>query len=206
MRGVIRPATPWRLVDIRPISRDDLDIGVSQVGRRGVKEVNVALEEGNGAGFAPPRPEAAGGDGSESSRRLHNLRGTWPRRVASFVAVTVVGAVIVQFVPDIRHSLFGSDSGFHGTILRPPTGPPDVTIRDRPTNTSRNAGTLAPGVGVVIICKARGDPVIGPSHGSAVLTSRLWDKVRLDGGHELLGFVPDALVNTGTTNPEASGC
>lgn len=173
--------------------------------QQGVKEGGVVLDEGSGTGSLGPKP-AEGAGGAKSFGRVYKLVGTWPRRAATFVAITFIGAVIAQFVPDVRHSLFGAAQGFHGTILRPPQGPQDVTIRDRPTNSSLNAGTLAPGSGVVIVCTAHGDPVTGPGHGGGTLTSRIWDKVRTDTSNDPLGFVPDALVNTGTTKPEASGC
>ena len=166
----------------------------------------MSPEEASTAIMSPPRLAAAAGDGAEPPRRLHKFLGTWPRRVATFVAVTVVGAVIVQFVPDVRNSLFPSERGFHATILRPPEGPPDVTIRERPTILSASAGTLAPGTGVVIVCTAHGTPVTGPSHGGGTLTSRLWDKVQTDASNDPLGFIPDALANTGTTKPEAPAC
>jgi hypothetical protein len=166
----------------------------------------LSLDEASTAPLSPPRLAAAGGDCAETPRRLHKFLGTWPRRAATFVTVTVVGAVIVQFVPDVRNSLVPPDRGFHATILRPPDGPPDVTIRERPTNSSPSAGTLAPGTGVVIVCTSQGNPVTGPGHGGGTLTSRLWDKVQTDASNDPLGFVPDALVNTGTTKPEALAC
>lgn len=170
------------------------------------KGIRLSLDQASTAPLSPPRLAAAGGDGAKTPRRLHKFLGTWPRRAATFVIVTVVGAVIAQFVPDVRNSVFPPDRGFHATILRPPDGPPDVRIRERPTNSSLNVGTLAPGTGVVILCTAHGNSVTGPGHGGGTVTSRLWDKVQIDASNDLLGFVPDALVNTGTTKPEAPAC
>jgi hypothetical protein len=115
----------------------------------------------------------------------------------------IVAAVIGLVVAGVWTNLSGSGkSGFHGFIL----GPSGIAVHAGPTISSQQVADLPSGAGVVIVCTRTGDAVVGPRHGGGTLTSRVWDQVRPDGSQDVLGFVPDALVKTGTTNPVAPGC
>jgi hypothetical protein len=115
----------------------------------------------------------------------------------------IVAAIIALLVAGAWTTLSGSaDTGFHGFIL----GAAGSAIHQGPTVSSKQVGDLPSGAGVAVVCTRTRDAVVGPRHGGGTLTSRVWDKVRPDGSQDTLGFVPDALVKTGTINPVARVC
>jgi hypothetical protein len=68
-------------------------------------------------------------------------------------------------------------------------------------------GYLPSNTAVFIVCTAISDPVTGPGRaGGPPITTRVWDKVRTERDGNDLGFVPDAFVKTGTTEPVADAC
>jgi hypothetical protein len=115
----------------------------------------------------------------------------------------IVAAIIAVVVPGAWMHFSGSGAnGFHAFIL----GPTGAAVHQGPTAASEQVGDLPSNAGVVVVCTRTGDPVVGPRRGGGTLTTRIWDKVRPDGTSDVLGFVPDALVKTGTTNPVAPVC
>jgi hypothetical protein len=92
---------------------------------------------------------------------------------------------------------------FRGFILRRPS----IEIRAAPERSAEVLGYLPYNTPVYIVCTATGDAVTGPGRaGSAPITTRVWDRVRTERAGDDLGFVPDAWVKTGTTNPVARPC
>jgi hypothetical protein len=75
-----------------------------------------------------------------------------------------------------------------------PAGYQEV-VRESPSTTAPIVRYLANATSVVITCTAEGSPAMGPNGH----ISTLWD--RIDGG-----FVPDADVETGTNEAQASPC
>jgi hypothetical protein len=92
---------------------------------------------------------------------------------------------------------------FRGFILRRPS----LELRAEPRLSARVVGYLPYNTAVYIVCTAISDPVTGPGRaGGPSITTRVWDKVRTDRDGNDLGFVPDAFVKTGTTDPVARNC
>jgi hypothetical protein len=92
---------------------------------------------------------------------------------------------------------------FRGFILRRPS----IEYRATPRESAQVLGYLPYNTPVYIVCTATGDAVTGPGRaGSAPITTRVWDKVRTERDGDDLGFVPDAWVKTGTTDPVARAC
>jgi hypothetical protein len=92
---------------------------------------------------------------------------------------------------------------FRGFILRRPS----IEYRAKPRQSAEVLGYVPYNTPVYIVCTATGDAVTGPGRaGSAPITTRVWDKVRTERGGDDLGFVPDAWVKTGTTEPVARAC
>jgi hypothetical protein len=92
---------------------------------------------------------------------------------------------------------------FRGFILRRPS----IEYRAKPRQSAEVLGYLPYNTPVYIVCTATGDAVTGPGRaGSAPITTPVWDKVRTERGGDDLGFVPDAWVKTGTTEPVTRAC
>ena len=92
---------------------------------------------------------------------------------------------------------------FRGFILRRPS----LELRVEPSLSARIIGYLPYNTVVYIACTAISDPVTGPGRaGGPPITTRVWDKVRTERDGNDLGFVPDAFVKTGTTDPVARSC
>jgi hypothetical protein len=92
---------------------------------------------------------------------------------------------------------------FRGFILRRP----NLAVRAEPGLSARVIGYLPYNAAVYVVCTAVSDPVTGPGRaGRSPITTRVWDKVRTDRDGDDLGFVPDAFVKTGTTEPVARKC
>jgi hypothetical protein len=152
----------------------------------------------SGAGGPPPEP-VKGSEESLPKRVLAEVRG-WPRAILGMI----VAAIIALLVAGTWAHFSGSDAtGFHGFIL----GPTGTAVYQAPAVSSEQVGDLPANAGVVVVCtRKRGDPVVGPKRGGGTQVSRVWDKVRPDGSSKTLGFVPDALVKTGTTKPVEPAC
>jgi TIR domain len=92
---------------------------------------------------------------------------------------------------------------FRGFILRRPS----LEFRAEPKLSAPVMGYLPYNTPVYIVCTTISDPVTGPGRaGGAPITTRVWDKVRTERDGDDLGFVPDAFVKTGTTDPVAGAC
>jgi hypothetical protein len=91
---------------------------------------------------------------------------------------------------------------FQGYIL----GPTGLPVRKMPRLSGPIVATLQPGTNVFIVCTRRGDAVTGPRHGGGIIKTRVWDSIRTATSAGQLGFVPDALVETGSTKPTAHPC
>ena len=92
---------------------------------------------------------------------------------------------------------------FRGFVLRQPS----LEIRAKPDLSAPIIGYLPYNTPVFIVCTAISDAVTGPGRaGGPPITTRVWDKVRTDRDGDDLGFVPDAFVKTGTTEPVADAC
>jgi hypothetical protein len=151
----------------------------------------------SGSRAAPPHAKAAS-EKSLLQRFLAEVRG-WPPAIVGMIVAAVIGLLLAGVWP----TLFGPGStGFHGFIL----GPSGTAVHRAPTLSSQQVGDLPSGAGVVVGCTTTGDAVVGPRHGGGTLTSRIWDKVRPEGAETAVGFVPDALVKTGTIKPVAPAC
>ena len=91
---------------------------------------------------------------------------------------------------------------FQGYIL----GQTGLPVRKIPRISGPIVATLPPGTTVFIVCTKRGDAVTGPRHGGGIVKTRVWDSIRTATSPGQLGFVPDALVETGSTQPTARSC
>ena len=61
---------------------------------------------------------------------------------------------------------------------------------------------------VVIVCTVVGDPVDRPYRQGRLttITSPLWDRIGTDAAGKVVGYVPDAWIETGTGKPVARAC
>jgi hypothetical protein len=151
----------------------------------------------SGSGAAPPDPVTT--PKKSLPERMRDEVGKWPRAVLGMI----VAGVIALLVGLAWMHFTGSDAtGFQGFIL----GSSGTAVHQGPTVSSEDVGQLQSGADVFVVCTSTGDAVVGPKHGGGTQTTRLWDKVRPNGSSETLGFVPDVLVKTGTTNPVAPHC
>ena len=92
---------------------------------------------------------------------------------------------------------------FRGFILRRP----NLEVRAEAGLSARIIGYLPYNAAVYIVCTEISDPVTGPGRaGGSPIATRVWDKVRTERDGDDLGFVPDAFVKTGTTEPVARNC
>jgi hypothetical protein len=113
-----------------------------------------------------------------------------------------IGIVLIVLGFYIDKALTPSHDGFQAYIL-PQYG---ATVRVQPLDAATAVSVLPYNSAVTIVCTQMGSAVTGPGPGTTTITSHLWDKVRANGSDEPIGFVPDALVKTGTTKPEAGPC
>lgn len=72
----------------------------------------------------------------------------------------------------------------------------DVPVFESPSLSAATVSALAPGQEVAILCTTSGDPVQNPQNGRI---SDLWDRV--EGG-----YVPDVVIDTGTSAPTMPSC
>lgn len=89
-----------------------------------------------------------------------------------------------------------------GWILRQP----GLQIRQHAQLSGQVVGSLQYGTRVYIVCIKKGDRVTGPASSGKTLTTPYWDYVRTDPSGSPVGYVPDAFVDTGTTQPQAHAC
>jgi hypothetical protein len=151
----------------------------------------------NGSDAAPP--DAVATSNKSVPKRMFAEVRKWPRTVLGMIVAAIIAVVVAGLW---MHFTGPDNTGFQGFIL----GPSGTAVHQGPTVSSDNVGQLQSGAGVLVVCTSTGDAVVGPKHGGGTQTTRLWDKVRPAGSSDTLGFVPDVLVKTGTTNPVAPHC
>lgn len=92
---------------------------------------------------------------------------------------------------------------FRGFVLQEPS----LEVRAEPVLSAAITGYLPHESEVFIVCTTISDPVLGPgAAGQAPISTPVWDKVRTSVDGPDVGFVPDALVKTGTAKPQARAC
>jgi hypothetical protein len=81
-----------------------------------------------------------------------------------------------------------------------------VEMHAEPYLASQSVGRLPANAPVFIVCTANGDEVEGlRAGGGPPIKTKLWNKVRTADG-QYVGFVPDAKVDTGGTDPKRPQC
>ena len=126
----------------------------------------------------------------------------WWRRKSVAVAASLCAAIVpaaVAFGVIVLNR--GEPQLYRGVILE------RVEVRAEPYLDSKSVGRLSEKEAVYIVCHARGDEVQGiGAGGGPPINTRIWDKVRTEADGKDLGFVPDAKVDTGGTEPQGPPC
>jgi serine/threonine-protein kinase len=92
---------------------------------------------------------------------------------------------------------------FRGFVLQEPS----LEVRAEPVLSAAITGYLPHESEVFIVCTTISDVVQGPgAAGGSPISTPVWDKVRTSVDGPDVGFVPDALVKTGTAEPRARAC
>ena len=151
------------------------------------------------------RTAVAGQDHKKSHERK-GLASYWralPRMWKVLTVVLSTTATILGILAPLGFIGPGSSppkpTGFQGYLL----GQTGIKVRDTPKVVGRIVAILPPGTTVFIACTKKGDAVRGPRHGGGTITTLVWDYIR---AANRAGFVPDALVDTGSVKPVARSC
>lgn len=175
-------------------------------------EINVSMGDGRWA-------QAPSQDGSdESSRssgggRVTRFLDTTTKQLGAIAAVIgAIAALVVALKPSAstpQTSTAGSTPSATNTNANVSPGfeaftlaQPKLTVRADASNRARATAQLPFHTTVWIACTRAGDSVTG----AASITSTTWDEVRAGRSDPPVGFVPDAWVDTGTTDPTEHSC
>jgi len=157
-----------------------------------IEQVRAALPSLDQS-YATQYPDKADSSGFTTVKNLpEDVSGNLRPAFATLLAAVAFGVIVLNR---------GEPQLYRGVILE------RVEVRAEPYLDSKSVGRLSEKEAVYIVCHARGDEVQGiGAGGGPPINTRIWDKVRTEADGKDLGFVPDAKVDTGGTEPQGPPC
>jgi hypothetical protein len=103
---------------------------------------------------------------------------------------------VAALLPQGNANTPSTGASFFDAVVLEPSGSV-AHVYQAPSVSSAIVGNLGNGTRIQILCTVQGDPVTSDS--TSYYTSSLWDKIAT-------GYIPDANVSTGTSQPTMPNC